>query len=222
MDLTRILQRIIFAEYKIVKPMKIIASSCIVPVIKAALPAVAALAAGQIAAWRIVDGVRFQCILIVGKICAAYAAVLHRLPISLRFGRWMHICRRYFDMSDIRIKRNMQVFSAKSVARLDKILNFAKCMPIKCVRLKNLCTRTDTDVQGVESGSSILIMMNNECLSGFTSRIVAWIPLSCFLHYRVLPEPYSREMWTRIHVTLQSIESARCATYYKPFNCTPI
>ena len=34
-------------------------------------------------------------------------------------------------------------------------------------RLKYLCTRTDSDVQGVESGSSILIVMNS-CLSGFT------------------------------------------------------
>ena len=100
------------------------------------------------------------------------------------------------------IKRNIQVFSAKSVACLDKILNFAKRMSTKGVHLKNLCTRTDRDVQGVKSGSSILIMMNNESLSGFTSRIVMWIPLSCFLHYRVLPEPYSGEMWTWIHVTL--------------------
>ncbi len=76
------------------------------------------------------------------------------------------------------------------------------CMPAKGVRLKNLCTRTDSVVQGVESGSSILIMMNNESLSGFTSRTVMWIPLSCFPHYRVLPEPYSGEMWTWIHVTL--------------------
>lgn len=100
------------------------------------------------------------------------------------------------------IKRNIQVFSAKSVACLDKILNFAMCMPAKGVRLKNLCTRTDSVVQGVESGSSILIMMNNESLSGFTSRTVMWIPLSCFPHYRVLPEPYYGEMWTWIHVTL--------------------
>lgn len=33
-------------------------------------------------------------------------------------------------------------------------------------RLKYLCTRTDSDVQGVESGSSILIVMNS-CLSEF-------------------------------------------------------
>mgnify|MGYP000614137848 FL=1 len=34
-------------------------------------------------------------------------------------------------------------------------------------RQKYLCTRTDSDVQGVESGSSILIVMN-DCLSEFT------------------------------------------------------
>lgn len=36
--------------------MKISVSSCLVPVITAELPAVATLAAGRIAAWRIVDG----------------------------------------------------------------------------------------------------------------------------------------------------------------------
>ena len=56
-----------------------------------------------------------------------------------------------------------------------------------------LCTRTGSSVERVESGSSISIME--------TRRLSEFTPYSgvdssfMFLHYRVLPEPYSREMW---------------------------
>lgn len=62
-------------------------------------------------------------------------------------------------------------------------------------RLKYLCTRTDSDVQGVESGSSILIVMNKSLSEFIPYIIMVWIPLSCFLYYRVLPEPYSQRTW---------------------------
>lgn len=64
----------------------------------------------------------------------------------------------------------------------------------KVSETRHLCARADSGIQGVESGSSPYLVMMIRCLSESASRMAVWIPLSYFLHYRVLPEPYSRKM----------------------------
>lgn len=61
-------------------------------------------------------------------------------------------------------------------------------------KVKYLCTRTDDDIQGVESGSSILIIMNKS-LSEFTPYMYGVGSSFMFSYYRVLPEPYSQRTW---------------------------
>ena len=67
------------------------------------------------------------------------------------------------------MKEDGTSFQTKGLNVDEKLISLplTYCVQKNAHRQKYLCTRTDSDVQGVESGSSILIVMN-DCLSEFT------------------------------------------------------
>lgn len=67
------------------------------------------------------------------------------------------------------MKEDRTSFQTKGLNVDEKLISLplTYCVQKNAHRQKYLCTRTDSDVQGVESGSSILIVMN-DCLSEFT------------------------------------------------------